>query len=318
MGFYWHRPAALVACFALASGALCCSKSKQMGSEAQRPVAASTAGVAATPSGGSACIQIKQLVPSSPQADDSGNTTEPMRVDLVASGADENLRSVELVYAEDDQEIRAFPIGDMHAGERSFTLPPGLHMNSPSQIVAVSLIAADGSETPANNLLLNAPDYVPPPRPVSVNRGKTARTEIPGSDVTIAKILPGVDREEAFSILQFGASDVNFVSLDGNMDETKGPAGQNPPQTLTFHGVNFTDKVLVHFATTKGGQSVEAKVALANIRAIATLATLEGGERNYPLTLYSADVAVPESITHSVASDFYVTWNLPASQVSCK
>jgi hypothetical protein len=312
----WHRPIALFVCFALTSSALCCSKSNN--SEAQRPVAASTAAVSTASSAGSACIQIKQLVPSFPQADDSGNTTEPIRVELAASGADANLRSAELVYAEDDREIRSFPIGDMHAGEQSFTILAGLHMNSSSETVDVSLIAPDGMESPASSLGLNAPGYVPPPKPAGTQKGKAAPTAIAGSDVTIAKILPGVDGKEALSITQFQANEVNFVFLDGNMDETGAPSGQNLPQTLTFHGVNFTDRVLVHFVTMKGGQKIEAKAPLAHIQTIATLSTADGGERNYPLTLFSGEVAVPESITHSVASAFYVRWDLPASQISCK
>lgn len=265
----------------------------------------------------SACIQIKQLVPSFPKVDDSGNTTEPIRVDLAANGAHANLRSVELVYAEDDREIRVFPIGDMHAGTQSFTIPTGLHMNTSSEIVEVSLIAPDGTETPGSNLLINAPGYAPP-KPAPANEDKSSNTEVPGSDVKIATILPGIDRDEALSITQFGINDVNFVFLGGNIDATKGDEAHNPSQTLTFHGVNFTDKVLVHFVTTKGGQQVDAKVPLSNIKTLATLAMTDRTAPTYPMTLFSAEVAVPSSITHSAASGFYVRWDLPASQVSCK
>jgi hypothetical protein len=301
-----YAVAVLAVALALIAGGCSRSKAKADGSEAESPKGESP----------KACIRIQQTIPEIVQVDDSGITIEPIRVTIVARGEPDDLKGGEILFIEDGVQKSMIPVGDLHAGTQTVTIPVGLHMTSSSQMFDMSLIRPDGSETPDISLMLNSPNYVPPPErprpaPVPSSGG-------PDSDQPIATIAPGVDREEAESILQFGANEVGITSFDGIARQTTGDDANLPPQTFVLQGVNFKDGMLVKFTTTKGGQRVEATSPLTHTQTIATLAKPSGYVPNNPSELMRAVVVVPVKITHGVESAFSVKTARAESSDTCE
>lgn len=261
-----------------------------------------------------ACIVIRKMVPSVVKADDSGNTTEPIRLTIEAQGEAEDLKRGEIVYTEDDAQKTAIPIGDLHMGVQTVTIPSGLHMNSSAELFSISLVRPDGSETPDDNWLLNGENSVPPPKPAA----KPAAEDREDDDQPIVTIQSGVDREEAESIRQFNAGEVGITSEDGFIKHTSGDDSRGPAQTITVQGTNFRDGMLVKFTTTKGGQTVEVTSPLTHTQTIATLAKPSGYAPNNPSALMRAVVVVPVKITHDVESAFSVRTARAESSDTCK
>jgi hypothetical protein len=79
------------------------------------------------------CIMIQQTVPNVVKGDGSGNTTEPIRITIVAVGSPEDLKDAKVIYLEDGSQKSAIPIPALHAGAQTVTIPAGLHMNSSSE-----------------------------------------------------------------------------------------------------------------------------------------------------------------------------------------
>jgi hypothetical protein len=262
------------------------------------------------------CIVIQKTVPQIVQADDSGNTTEPIRMTIEAQGPAEDLKGGAIIYSEDDVQKSAIPIGDLHAGVQTVTIPSGLHMTSSSELFSMSLVRPDGSETPDDNWLLNGEDSVPPPKPKRA--AKPARNNREESDQPIATIQPGVDPEEAESIRQFNAGETGITSEDGFIKHTSGDDSKQSAQTMTLQGTNFKDGMLVKFTTTKGGQTVEVTSPLTHTRTIATLAKPSGYAPTNPSELMRAVVVVPVKITHDVQSAFSVRTVRAESSDTCK
>jgi hypothetical protein len=262
------------------------------------------------------CIVIRKTVPLVVQADDSGNTTEPIRMTIEAQGPAEDLKGGEIVYSEDDVQKTAIPIGDLHAGVQTVTIPSGLHMTSSSELFSISLVRPDGSETPDDNWLLNGENSVAPAKPKPA--AKPASDDREDSDQPIATIQPGVDRDEAESIRQFNAGEVGITSEDGFIRHTSGDDSKGPAQTITLQGTNFKDGMLVKLTTTKGGQTVEVTSPLTHTQTIATLAKPSGYVPNNPSELMRAVVVVPVKITHGVESAFSVKTARAESSDTCE
>jgi hypothetical protein len=262
------------------------------------------------------CIVIRKTVPLVVKADDSGNTTETIRMTIEAQGQAEDLKGGEIIYSEDEVQKSSIPIGDLHAGVQTVTIPSGLHMNSSSELFSLSLVRADGSETPDDNWLLNGENSVPPPKPKSA--AKPAGGDREDSDQPIATIQPGVDPEEAESIRQFNAGETGITSEDGFIRHTSGDDSKEPAQTITLQGTNFKDGMLVKFTTSKGGQSVEVTSPLTHTQTIATLAKPSGYAPNNPSELMRAVVVVPVKITHDVQSAFSVRSVRAESSDTCE
>jgi hypothetical protein len=263
-----------------------------------------------------ACIVIRKMVPSVVQTDDSGTTTEPIRMTIEAQGQDEDLKGGKIIYIEDDEQKSAIPIGDLHAGVQTVTIPTGLHMNSSSEIFSLSLVRPDGSETPDDNWVLNGENAVPPPEPKPA--AKPAGDDKQESDQPIATIQPGVDRDEVYSIRQFNAGEVGITSEDGFIKHTRGDDSKEPVQTIMLQGTNFKDGMLVKFTTTKGGQTVVVTSPLTHTQTIATLAKPSWYVPNNPSELMRAVVVVPVKITHDVESGFSVKTARAESSDTCE
>lgn len=263
-----------------------------------------------------ACITIQQMIPETVKVDDSGITTEPIRMTINAQGQPENLKGAQVIYIVDDLEKSAVPVGDLHPGTQTVTIPTGLHMASSSELFDVSVVGPDGSETPDITVTLNGPDSVAPAAPPRPSRAASARDE--ESDQPIATIAPGVDREEADSIRQFGVDQVGITSMDGFARKTSGDDAKLPPQTLTLRGVNFKDGMLVKFGTTKDGQRVEVTSPLTRTKILATLAKPSWFVPNNPSALMSAVVVIPVKITHEAQSEFSVRAAHAESSDVCK
>jgi hypothetical protein len=263
-----------------------------------------------------ACIVIRKMVPSVVQTDDSGTTTEPIRMTIEAQGQDEDLKGGKIIYMEDWVQKSAIPIGDLHAGVQTVTIPSGLHMNSSSEIFSLSLVRPDGSETPDDNWVLNSENAVPPPEPKPAAKPAADDRE-EESDQPIATIQPGVDRDEAYSIKQFNAGETGITSEDGFIKHTRGD-DKEPVQTITLQGTNFKDGMLVKFTTTKGGETVVVTSPLTHTQTIATLAKPSWYVPNNPSELMRAVVVVPVKITHDVESAFSVKTARAESSDTCK
>ena len=264
-----------------------------------------------------ACIVIRKMVPSVVQTDGSGTTTEPIRMTIEAQGQDEDFKGGKVIYIEDDEQKSAIPIGDLHAGVQTVTIPTGLHMNSSSEIFSLSLVRPDGSETPDDNWVLNSENAVSPPepKPAAKPAGDDREEE---SDQPIATIQPGVDRDEVYSIKQFNARETGITSEDGFIKHTRGDDSKEPVQTITLQGTNFKDGMLVKFTTTKGGKTVEVTSPLTHTQTIATLAKPSWYVPNNPSELMRAVVVVPVKITHDVESGFSVKTARAESSDTCK
>ncbi len=263
-----------------------------------------------------ACIVIRKMVPSVVQTDDSGTTTEPIRMTIEAQGQADGLKGGEIIYIEDDEQKSAIPIGDLHAGVQTVTIPSGLHMNSSSEIFSLSMIRPDGSEIPDDNWVLNSENAVPPPKPRPA--AKPAGDDREESDQPIATIQPGVDRDEAESIRQFNAGEVGITSEDGFIKHTRGDDSKEPVQTIMLQGTNFKDGMLVKFTTTKGGQTVVVTSPLTHTQTIATLAKPSWYVPNNPSELMRAVVVVPVKITHDVELGFSVKTARAESSDTCE
>src|ERR1700722_1948405 len=80
------------------------------------------------------CILIQQTKPSIVQSDDSGITTEPILITIKAVGQSEDLRGGQIIYLEDLIDKKSIPVGDLHAGIQTLTVPSGFQMNSSSEL----------------------------------------------------------------------------------------------------------------------------------------------------------------------------------------
>ena len=262
------------------------------------------------------CIAIQQTSPEIVSVDDSGNTTEPIRITVAARGESEDLKGGRVIYTEDDLQIKAIPVGDLHTGVQNVTIAPGLHVTSSSELFEMVLRQPDGKEGPSLNFPLNSRYSAPP---VEARPPAPSVSDSSGdSDQPIATIAPGVDRQEAESIRQFGASEVGITSWDGFIKKTSDEDANSPPQTLTLRGVNFKDGMLVRFRTLKGGQRVEATSPLAHTATVATLVKPSDYIPNNPSALMSAVVVVPVRITHAAKSQYSVLTAHAESSDSCK
>lgn len=268
-----------------------------------------------------ACMLIQQTKPSIIQSDDSGNTTEPLLITVKVVGRPEALRGGQIIYLEDGIQNSVIPVGDLHAGVQILTVPAGLHMTSSSELFDLEIAGSKGTNAYIGGMPLNSPNYVPPPKDSSSDTHPstdTASDEREESEQTIETIEPGVDRQEAESIRQFGRDDIGITSSDGGIKETSGDETKNPAQTLTLQGVNFKDGMLVRFTTKKGGQQVEATSPLTHTKVLATLQEPSGYTPNNPSALMSSIVVVPPAITHSVESAFSIRSANAESADDCK
>jgi hypothetical protein len=251
------------------------------------------------------CILIQQTKPSIVKSDDSGITTEPILITIKAVGRPKDLRGGQIIYLEDLIEKRSIPVGDLHAGVQTLTIPSGFQMNSSSELFNLEIIGSKLTNAFIGGITLNSPNYVPPPKTspaVANSPADIASDEMDESDQPIETIEPGIDREEAYSIRQFGADDIGITSSHGIIRETRGDEAQNPSQTLTLQGVNFKDGILVRFSTKKDGQPVEATSPLTHTKILATLKKPSSYSPDNPSALMSSVVIVPPAITHSVES----------------
>lgn len=259
------------------------------------------------------------MSPVGVKVDDSGNTTEPIRMTLVAQGPLADLKGAQAIYMEDGALKSATSVGDLHTGSQTVTIPAGLHMNTSSETFDVTLIGPDGSETPDMTEYLWSPNYVPSPKAPKTPTAPTDQEQLAEavSDQPIATIEPGVDREEAESIKGFNAKQVGITSSDGFIEMTNGDETNRPPQTITLQGVNFKDGMLVRFSTLKGGQRVEVTSPLTHTRTIATLVKPSSYVPDNPSALMRAVVVVPVQITHAIGSEFSVRAAHAQSSDSC-
>jgi hypothetical protein len=108
------------------------------------------------------CITIQQTSPEIVSVDDSGNTTEPIRITVAARGESEDLKGGRVIYTEDDLQIRAISVGDLHTGVQNVTIAPGLHVTSSSELFEMALQQPDGKEGPSLDFPLNSRYSVPP------------------------------------------------------------------------------------------------------------------------------------------------------------
>jgi hypothetical protein len=266
-----------------------------------------------------ACIQIQQVL--SAQTDDSGKTIEPFHLVFEAHGRTEDLKAGEVIYYEDDQEVRIIPVGDLRPGLQTIAIPPGFHVTTSDELFEVTLVRPDGKETPSLVLPLNHVGYAPPPKPAGSDRRKRKSSrgnERGDADQEIATVLPGVDPDEVMSIRQFGPADVGVTSIEGEVSFTKGDDADQAAQTLVLNGVNFRDGLVVRFSTSKGGQRIEATSPLTQTKTLATLTVPSGHEPNNPSTLFASVVAVPTKITHKVSSSFGVRSLQGETRSECK
>lgn len=260
------------------------------------------------------CIRIQQSIPEFLSVDDGGNSTEPVRITIVARGESDDLKRGEVIYTEDGVQINSISVGDLHPGVQTVTIGRGLHTTSSSALFEMALPQPDGTEGPAVSMALNSLYSVPPvasPSPAS-----TASASGEDTDQPIATIAPGVDRQEAESIRQFRVDEVGLTYSDGFIKLTNGNDA-NSTQTIALRGVNFRDGMLVRFRTTKGGQSVEATSPLMHTTTIATLEKPDYPASN-PSSLMSATVVVPVKITHDAKGQFSVRTVRAESSDSCK
>ena len=267
------------------------------------------------------CILIQQTKPSSVKSDDSGITTEPILITIKAVGRPEDLRGGQIIYLEDWIEKKSIPVGDLHAGVQTLTVPSGFQMNSSSELFDLEIIGSKRTNAYIGGMLLNSPNYVPPPKAsptVANSSADRAPDERDESDEPIETIEPGVDRQEVYSIRQFGPDDIGITSTDGSIKETGGDETKNPPQTLILQGVNFKDGMLVSFSTKKGGQPVEATSPLTHTKILATLQKPSSYTPDTPTALMSSVVIVPSAITHSVESAFAIRAANAESADDCK
>jgi hypothetical protein len=257
-----------------------------------------------------ACIHIRQVISAMPQVDDSGNSVEPVHLVVEAYGRAESLKAGEAIYLEDDREVQVIPVGDLHPGVQTITIPRGLHVASSSELFEASLTRPDGTAGPSIVLPLNHVGYVPPPLAAAESGpSKTQSSRGPDrgdAEQDIATILPGVDPDEVMAIRQFGPTDVGVTSFDGTVDHTEGDDARQPPQSIIIRGVNLRDGLVVRFSTNKGGRRIEATSALRQTKSLATLTIPVGYSPNNPSTLFASLVDVPPAITHDVKSSFWV------------
>lgn len=263
-----------------------------------------------------ACITIQQLIPETVQVDDSGITTEPIRMTISAQGRPEDLKGAQVIYIEDGVEKSAVPVGDLRPGAQTVTIPTGLHMASSYELFDISVVGPDGSETPDITMPLNGPSSVAPAaRPFPA---PTASAHHEESDQPIATIAPGVDRAEVESIRQFDATQVGITSMDGSARQTRGDDAKLPAQTFVLRGVNFKDGMLVKFGTTKDGERVEVTSPLTQTKTLATLVRPSSYVPNNPSALMSAVVVIPVKITHEAEGQFLVRAAHAESSDICK
>jgi hypothetical protein len=194
-------------------------------------------------------------------------------------------------------------------------------MTSSSELFDLEIIGSKGTNAYIGGMTLNSPNYVPLPKTspaVASSSTDTDSDEGEESEQAIETIEPGVDRQEAESILQFGRDDIGITSSDGMIKETSSDETKNPPQTLTLQGVNFKDGMLVSFSTKKGGQPIEATSPLTHTKVLATLKKPSSYTPNNPSALMSSIVIVPPAITHSVESAFAIRAANAESADDCK
>jgi len=262
------------------------------------------------------CILIQQIVPGIVNVDDSGNTTEPVRITIEARGEPEDLKGGEVVYMEEGVAIKTDAVGDLRAGVQTVTLGPGAHVTSSSEAFDYILLKIDGTEALSLSSFLNSEGAeAPPKKAVSAS---TASHKGADSDQPIATIEAGVDPEEADSIRMFSTEEVGITSVDEFVRETSGDETKRPPQIITIRGVNFKEGMLVRFRTTKGGQRVEARSPLTHVRTLATLEKPPGYVPNNPAALMTGVVIVPPKITHKVRSEYAVRTSRAQSSDSCQ
>ncbi len=194
-------------------------------------------------------------------------------------------------------------------------------MTSSSELFDLEITGSKGTNAYIGGMPLNSPNYVPPPKASSSETNSStdmASDEREESEQTIETIEPGVDRQEAESILRFGRDDIGITSSEGIIRETSGDETQNPPQTLTLQGVNFKNGRLVSFSTKKGGQPIEGASPLTHTKVLATLKKPSGYTPNNPSSLLSSVGIVPPAITHSVKSAFATRAANAESTDDCK
>jgi hypothetical protein len=102
-------------------------------------------------------IQIREAT-AQIKVDDKGNSVDPTQVTVNALGQADDLKNAQLIYSEDGVQKTAIPLGDLHPGVQTVTIPRGLHITSSSQLVTLSLTKSDGTQTAPVQIPLIAPN----------------------------------------------------------------------------------------------------------------------------------------------------------------
>jgi hypothetical protein len=120
-------------------------------------------------------IQIREAT-AQIKVDDNGNSVDPTQVTVNALGQADDLKNAQLIYSEDGVQKTVIPLGDLHPGIQTVTIPRGLHMTSSSQLISLSLTKSDGTQTPPVQMPLNAPNSA-----AALNAQNTTSTSSAGS-----------------------------------------------------------------------------------------------------------------------------------------
>jgi hypothetical protein len=131
-------------------------------------------------------ILIKKVVPAIAMVDDDGNTIEPLQVEVEANGQPEDFTNGRLTYSEDGVQMATLPLGDLKPGVQTVTYPAGLHVKSSSELVEVTLLAPDGTETPSVILPLD-----------SLTAGASATAAAMAASTRVASNLRSVSQPDA-------------------------------------------------------------------------------------------------------------------------
>ncbi|MBN1568562.1 MAG: hypothetical protein JXA73_12010 [Acidobacteria bacterium] len=104
--------------------------------------------------------KILNVTPAVIRVDESGNTINPVEVEVFLSGRKEDFKNSRLKLFKDDSEVASIELGDLELGLHTITFPAGKRMEAPPQAVEVTLIAPDGSQIGPMSMTLNAEDYI--------------------------------------------------------------------------------------------------------------------------------------------------------------
>jgi hypothetical protein len=102
-------------------------------------------------------IQIREAT-AQIKVDDNGNSVDSTQVTVNALGQADDLKNAQLIYSEDGVQKTAIPLGNLHPGVQTVTIPRGLHMTSSSQLVTLSLTKSDGTQTAPVQMPIVAPN----------------------------------------------------------------------------------------------------------------------------------------------------------------